>query len=102
MHALDDKRSETLSPGRIMAWKWLSLQQMRKYWVPIDICKPLMKEGHNDLNLKVKIDPVESAFQLNCFSKKLAIETICKYCSRYYNFQDIVDFPQETDQVTYY
>ena len=57
-----------------MAWKWLSLQQMRKYWVPIDICKPLMKEGHNDLNLKVKIDPVESAFQLNCFFKKLAIE----------------------------
>lgn len=47
---------------------------MRKYWVPIDICKPLMKEGHNDLNLKVKIDPVESAFQLNCFFKKLAIE----------------------------
>lgn len=49
---------------------------MRKYWVPIDICKPLMKEGHNDLNLKVKIDPVESAFQLNCFFKKLAIENV--------------------------
>ena len=61
-----------------------------------------MKEGHNDLTLKVKIDPVESAFQRNCFFKKLAIENICKYCFRYYNFQDIVDFPQETDQVTNY
>ena len=73
---------------------------MQKYWFPIEVCKALMKEGHNDLTIKVKIEPVESVFQNICAFKNLSIENICKCCSRYYNIQNIVDAPEETDEVT--